>query len=477
MQLQSFSADYINTIDTLDLRDPANRQLVIGNMPVCSSEHLDIAVEQARRAQKIWVKQSIDHRIENIKSFIPLLEENLNHIVEVLKTEQGMLDSVVRREVQESVGQINHTLSIASDELASLHHVDESFKALVRKVPFGVVGAIVPWNAPVSLATAKVIPALLAGNAVIVKPSPRAPAGVTVFLGLLKDCLPPGTLSLLHGLDELGEAMIKHRDLRKISFTGSSAVGKRVASSAAAELKSVQLELGGNDAAIVLKDADIDTTASQIVDSAFRRSGQYCYATKRVYVHRSIKEQMIEALKRYADYLKLGAPSDTNSTIGPVIDEEAQQRLSALIDQTRASNAVIRPCGTILESADLTNGCYVQPTLVWNIEQSHPLVVEEQFGPVLPILGYDDPSELVEELNSQDYGLSGSVWGTNLEELSAVAHEIEAGRVFINAARAMGSFSGELPSGGHKHSGIGWEKSAFGLREYYQYQTINGPAC
>ena len=161
MQLQSFSADYIHTTDTLDLRDPADRQLVIGNMPVCSSEHLDIAVEQARRAQKIWTKQSIDQRIMSIKSFIPLLKENLNHIVEVLKTEQGMLDSVVRREVQESVGQINHTLSIASDELASLHHVDESFKALVRKVPFGVVGAIVPWNAPVSLATAKVIPALL----------------------------------------------------------------------------------------------------------------------------------------------------------------------------------------------------------------------------------------------------------------------------------------------------------------------------
>ena len=214
--------------------------------------------------------------------------------------------------------------------MASLHHDDKSFKALVRKVPFGVVGAIVPWNTPVSLATAKVIPALLAGNAVIVKPSPRAPAGVTVFLSLLKDCLPPGLLSLLHGLDELGEAMIKHRDLRKISFTGSTAVGKRVASSAAAELKSVQLELGGNDAAIVFKDADIDTTASQIVDSAFRRSGQYCYATKRVYVHRSIAEQMIEALTTHADHLKLGAPSDKNSTIGPVIDKEAQQRLSAL---------------------------------------------------------------------------------------------------------------------------------------------------
>ena len=168
--------------------------------------------------------------------------------------------------------------------------------------------------------------------------------------------------------------MIKHRDLQENFLHRQHCRWKASRLSAAAELKSVQLELGGNDAAIVFKDADIDTTASQIVDSAFRRSGQYCYATKRVYVHRSIKEQMIEALTTHADHLKIGAPSDKNSTIGPVIDKEAQQRLSALIDQTRACNAVIRPCGTILESADLTNGCYVQPTLVWNIEQSHPLI-------------------------------------------------------------------------------------------------------
>ncbi len=478
MQLQSFNADYILSTATVELRDPADRRIIIGNMPICSSEHLEMAVKQAIKSQKIWMEQSLDQRITCIESFIPLLEEGFDNIVEVLKTEQGMLDNVVRREVQESIGQINHTLSIASDELASLHYSDESFKAVVRKVPYGIVGAIVPWNAPISLATAKVIPALLAGNAVIVKPSPRASAGVTVFLDLLKDCLPAGLLSLLHGLDDLGEAMIKHRDLRKISFTGSTAVGKRVAVSAAAELKSVQLELGGNDAAIVFEDADIDTTASKIVDSAFRRSGQYCYATKRVYVHSGAKEKLIKSLITHADHLKLGAPSDINATIGPVIDEEARRRLRILLDQTAgASNAVIRPCGKILESADFINGCYVQPTLIWNIDHSHPLVVEEQFGPILPILEYDNLSELIQELNGQDYGLSGSVWGAKLEELSAVAHEIEAGRVFINNARAMGGFSGELPSGGHKHSGIGWEKSVFGLREYYQYQTINSPIC
>jgi acyl-CoA reductase-like NAD-dependent aldehyde dehydrogenase len=270
--------------------------------------------------------------------------------------------------------------------------------------------------------------------------------------------------------------MIQHPDIRKISFTGSTAVGKRVAASAASELKSVQLELGGNDAAVVLPDANIKTTATQLIDSAFRRSGQFCYATKRVYVHTSIKEHMIEALIAAAEKLQLGPPSDPSATLGPVIDKDAQQRLNKLIEKVKAANATVRPCGTVLESADPVNGCYVQPTLVWNIDHAHTLVTEEQFGPILPILEYENLSDLIEALNNQNYGLSGSFWGSNLTELQDLARHIEAGRVFINAARAMGHFAGELPAGGHKHSGLGWEKSVFGLREYYQYQTINGPS-
>jgi acyl-CoA reductase-like NAD-dependent aldehyde dehydrogenase len=270
--------------------------------------------------------------------------------------------------------------------------------------------------------------------------------------------------------------MIQHPDIRKISFTGSTAVGKRVAASAASELKSVQLELGGNDAAVVLSDADIKTTATQLIDSAFRRSGQFCYATKRVYVHTSIKEHMIEALIAAAEKLQIGPPSDPSATLGPVIDKDAQQRLNKLIEKVKAANSTVRPCGTVLESADPVNGCYVQPTLVWNIDHAHNLVTEEQFGPILPILEYENLSELIEALNNQNYGLSGSLWGSDLTELQDIAKHIQAGRVFINAARAMGHFAGELPAGGHKHSGLGWEKSVFGLREYYQYQTINGPS-
>ena len=446
-------------------------------MPVCSTDDLAEVIKQAKVIQKVWSRLSVKERISAIEPFGSLIEAHLDELIEVLKTEQGMLDSVVRREVHESISQIKHTLQVSPEELASIHQADESFGAEIMKVPYGIIAAIVPWNAPISLATAKVIPALLAGNAVIVKPSPRAPHGVTKFLDLLRNCLPPGLISVLHGLDELSEAMIKHREIRKISFTGSTAVGKKVAMAAAAELKSVQLELGGNDAAIILPDADITATATQLVDSAFRRSGQFCYATKRVYVHASIKEKMIDALVASADKLRVGPPSDSFATLGPVIDSDAQQRLTKMIEMVKATGATIRTCGTILESADLANGCYVQPTIVWDIDHTHTLVTEEQFGPVLPILDYESLPELIDELNDQDYGLSGSVWGSDLTDLKDTASQLQTGRVFINAARAMGQFSGELPAGGHKHSGLGWEKSVFGLREYYQYQTINGPVC
>ena len=476
MHLRSFATTQLLGQESIELRAPHDQRQVIAMMPVCSKDVLAEVVEQAKIIQKEWAQQSIEERALCIASFIPLIEAHLDEIIEALRTEQGMLDSVVRREVQESISQINHTLQVAPAELASIHLADESYTAEIRKVPFGITAAIVPWNAPVSLATAKVIPVLLSGNAIIVKPSPRAPIGVTLFLDLLRSCLPPGLISVLHGLDELGEAMIQHPDIRKISFTGSTAVGKRVAASAASELKSVQLELGGNDAAVVLSDADIKTTATQLIDSAFRRSGQFCYATKRVYVHTSIKEHMIEALIAAAEKLQIGPPSDPSATLGPVIDKDAQQRLNKLIEKVKAANATVRPCGTVLESADPVNGCYVQPTLVWNIDHAHNLVTEEQFGPILPILEYENISELIEALNNQNYGLSGSLWGSDLTELQDIARHIEAGRVFINAARAMGHFAGELPAGGHKHSGLGWEKSVFGLREYYQYQTINGPS-
>ena len=476
MHLRSFATTQLLGQESIELRAPHDQRQVIAMMPVCSKDVLAEVVEQAKIIQKEWAQQSIEERALCIASFIPLIEAHLDEIIEALRTEQGMLDSVVRREVQESISQINHTLQVAPAELASIHLADESYTAEIRKVPFGITAAIVPWNAPISLATAKVIPALLSGNAIIVKPSPRAPIGVTLFLDLLRSCLPPGLISVLHGLDELGEAMIQHPDIRKISFTGSTAVGKRVAASAASELKSVQLELGGNDAAVVLSDADIKTTATQLIDSAFRRSGQFCYATKRVYVHTSIKEHMIEALIAAAEKLQIGPPSDPSATLGPVIDKDAQQRLNKLFEKVKAANATVRPCGTVLESADPVNGCYVQPTLVWNIDHAHNLVTEEQFGPILPILEYENISELIEALNNQNYGLSGSLWGSDLTELQDIARHIEAGRVFINAARAMGHFAGELPAGGHKHSGLGWEKSVFGLREYYQYQTINGPS-
>lgn len=475
MELQSFGTDHLTVKDTIELRSPSDQRKVVGVMPVCPEKLLETVVDEAIRAQADWAHISVSERINHMKQIPLIIENHSNELVELLKLEQEMLDSVVRREVNESANQTRHYLSVAPRELECIQYEDQEFQATVRKVPYGLVGAIVPWNAPISLATAKVIPALLAGNAVIVKPSHRAPIGATYLLNLFKAVLPSGLVNVLHGLDQLGQAIINHPKITKISFTGSTKVGKQVAQSAGLYLKSVHLELGGNDAAIVLPDADIDLTASRIIESAFRRSGQFCYATKRVYVHSTLKEQFVEALKRQANTLKMGPVSDRSTTLGPVIDKVAQDRLKKLTEEAYLANAIVEHCGTTLDSADLVNGCYVQPTLIWKISHSHPLVVEEQFGPVLPILSFERLDTLINEINNQEYGLSGSLWGSDLSKLQAFAKAISVGRIFVNSARAMGDFSGKLPAGGHRQSGLGWEKSVFGLREYYQYQTINGP--
>ena len=473
MQIHSYCGFHLNTTDSIDIRSPADQRVTLGHMPVCTKDHLNQCLTAAKEAQSRWQFITIEQRIAATLKFASLVAQNADELVSTLKLEQAMIDSVVRREIDESIKQIKQTCQVALKELKSETLNDGTHNAVIEKVPYGIVGAIVPWNAPISLATAKLIPAVLAGNAVIVKPSPRAPLGVTFFLMLANQCFPPGLINIIHGLEELGHAIVTSPGIRKLTFTGSTSVGRLVAEDAAKTLKSVQLELGGNDAAILLPDTDIKNQARKIIDSAFRRSGQFCYATKRVYVHESIHDELIDQLCILVDELKIGSPKDPETTLGPVIDKLAQGRLNSLIQSAKDSGAVVRSGGVTLPTADLQNGCYVLPTLIWDVDSSHSIVAEEQFGPILPIVKYTDIEQVIDEINSQEYGLSGSVWGADSTTCSMYASRLEVSRVFINAAKPNGAFAGELPAGGHKQSGVGWEKSIYGLREYYQYRTIN----
>lgn len=453
--------------------NPADTRDLVGMITLGDASLVDQAVEAAKKAQPAWGTTSLDTRIAALLTFADKLAAETEALTALLMREQGMLRSVVSREVQEAVKQVRELCRVAPAELATLTLEGANGQARVVKIPYGVVGAIVPWNAPISLATAKLIPALLAGNAMIMKPAPRAPLGISRFIELAIDCVPEGLVHLIHGTEAVGEALVAHPHIRKIAFTGSTAVGRAVMRAASDTLKSVQCELGGNDAALILPGTEMTPHIDALATSAFRRSGQFCYATKRVYVHRADADAVIAALKAWMATQWIGPPSDSKATIGPVIDRAQQTRLMQLIEDTKASGVTIEGYGHWCESAEQDHGCYVRPHLAIDVPGDHPLVLEEQFGPILPVVLYDDVEAAIEEINRTEYGLSGSIWGNDIAVLQTLAARIEAARVFLNSPRPVGSISDQMPAGGLKQSGLGWEKSIYGIREYYQYQSIN----
>lgn len=453
--------------------NPADTRDVVGIITLGDAALVDQAVQSAKRAQPAWAAASLETRIAALLTFADHLSAETETLTALLMREQGMLRSVVSREVQEAVKQVRELCRVAPAELETLTLEASDGQARVVKIPYGIVGAIVPWNAPISLATAKLIPALLAGNAMIMKPAPRAPLGISRFIELAMGCVPAGLIHLIHGTEAVGQALVTHPEIRKIAFTGSTAVGRAVMRAASDTLKSVQCELGGNDAAVVLPGTDMTPHMDALATSAFRRSGQFCYATKRIYVHRADADQLISQLKTWMAAQWVGPPSDPQATIGPVIDRAQQARLTQLIEDTKASGVTIEAYGHWCDSAEQEYGCYVRPHLATDIPGDHPLVLEEQFGPLLPVVVYDDLERVFDEVNRTEYGLSGSLWGDDLSTLQRLATRIEAARVFLNSPRPLGSISDQMPAGGLKQSGLGWEKSVYGIREYYQYQSIN----
>ena len=455
------------------VRNPADTRMVVGTITLGTADLVDHAVNAALKAQPIWAATPLDDRISALLTFADRLALEVDSMTSVLMSEQGMLRAVVGREVQESVKQIRELCRVAPAELADIQLDAPDGHARVVKIPFGVVAAIVPWNAPISLATAKLIPALLAGNAMIMKPAPRAPLGIGRFIELAMECVPEGLIHLIHGTESVGEALVTHPKIRKIAFTGSTAVGRAVMRAAAATLKSVQCELGGNDAALILPGTEMAPHIDALATSAFRRSGQFCYATKRVYVHRSDASALIDGLRTWMQAQWIGPPNDPQATIGPVIDRIQQARLLQLIDDAGKDGVHLEGFGQWCESAEQEHGCYVRPHLATNISPDHPLVLDEQFGPILPIVLYDDLDAVINEVNRTEYGLSGSLWGDHLPTLQSLARRVEAARVFLNSPRPVGAIADQMPAGGLKQSGLGWEKSVYGIREYYQYQSIN----
>ncbi|HDR9503701.1 TPA: aldehyde dehydrogenase family protein [Burkholderia cepacia] len=465
-----FFSSYTMTIDgepvvaasELTVVNPANGK-VIASVPDASREQLDCAVAAAKRAFPAWSALPLATRQSYVSKIGDLIEQHAEEFMKLLTMEQGKPRKGAEWEIG---GSVVWCREVAKQQLPV--HVAEDTgtrRVVTRRVPLGVVGAITPWNFPVLLAVWKIAPALVAGNTMVLKPSPFTPL-CTLKLGeLLRAALPPGVFNVVSGGNEFGAWMTAHSDIAKISFTGSTATGKKIMESASGNLKRVTLELGGNDPAIVLPDVDIKETAEKLFWACFQNSAQFCVAAKRLYVHEEIYDELAQALVEYAKTVKVGDGSQPDTGLGPIQNRMQYEKLKELLADAKAQRLHFLLGGDVPEQP----GFVVPVTLIDNPPEDSRVVVEEAFGPVLPLLKYKDIDDVISRANNTEYGLAASVWAKDLELAQRVAERLEAGTVWINEIH---TFSPHVAFGGRKQSGIGIENALDGLAEYTGVQTV-----
>lgn len=341
----------------------------------------------------------------------------------------------------------------------------DAHRVEVRHTPVGVVGGIVPWNYPILMSFWKIAPALITGNTIIIKPSPYTPVSMLAVGELIKDIVPAGVINILSGSDKLGQWMTEHEGINKISFTGSTPTGRKVAASSATNLKRVTLELGGNDAAIVLPDVNPKEKAAQLFNSAFANSAQVCIASKRMYIHEDIYDEMAAELVKEAQRVKVGDGAEQGTDFGPIQNKMQFDKVSSLIKDSKENGHNFLVGGDIEDKP----GYFIPITIVDNPPEDSRVVKEEAFGPILPLLKWTDKDDVIARANDSEFGLGGSVWSNDIEAALEIAGQIETGSVWINESQAVGP---NIPFGGHKQSGVGVQHGEEGLLEFTNAQAI-----
>ncbi|MFI7450255.1 aldehyde dehydrogenase family protein [Nonomuraea sp. NPDC049714] len=460
--------------DALKVIDPSDLTSVVGYAAAASAKQATSAVAAADRAFPAWAARTPQERAEALIAALAPLEADRAATAEVLTRENGkirmesFIDSIV----------FDHRFRLAAglaDQVQTVTHLPAPpYRTEISYLPLGVVTIIVPFNWPLAILAASLPQALLAGNTVVVKPPPTTPLSVVRTVEQVARLLPPGVLNVVTGHDaEIGAALIQDDRVKKVCFTGSPGGGKRIMSMAAGSLTRVALELGGNDPAIVLADADLGPDALQkLFTGTYDSTGQICMATKRLYVHRSRYDEVIEGLSGHLAATRLGHGLDERTTMGPLHSSRQKEYVLELLDQARASGAEVREFG---EGADVSQGNFLRPSLVLDPADDTRVVVEEQFGPTLPILPFDDEADAVARANDTWSGLCSSVWTTDLDHAAALAAQLRTGYTFVNAHGAA-HLDERAPFGGFNHSGMGREMGLEGIREFMDTHSVGFPA-
>ncbi|OFT54844.1 aldehyde dehydrogenase [Corynebacterium sp. HMSC06C06] len=449
-----------------EIINPATEE-VVGVAPEGSVEELNAAVERAVQAQKSFAKLSDAERCDLLLKAADAIEAAAEPLVELLSREQGkpLKGPNARFEVGACSAWLRATASFESPDYTA---VDDDITATVHYRPLGVVGAIGPWNWPMMITIWQIAPALRMGNAVVVKPSEYTPLSVLALIKVFNSVLPEGVLQVVTGDGAVGAALTTHADIDKIMFTGSTATGKKIVESSAANLQRLTLELGGNDAGIVLDDADPAAIAGDLFWGAFINTGQTCAAMKRLYVPESLYDAVCEALVEVAKASPMGVGLEEENVLGPLQNKQQFDIVDKLVNAAKDSGARVLLGGDPDYDAP---GYFYPTTLVADIDPDNALVVEEQFGPALPIVKYTDLDWAIEQANKLDVGLGSSVWSSNRERALEVAAQLEAGTTWINS---HGAVDPRVPFGGIKSSGYGVEFGTEGLKGLAYPQIING---
>lgn len=445
--------------------NPATGEIV-GTAPWGSTAHVDAAIGAARAAFPAWSRTPWAERRRQLLAVADAIETNAEELARLLTQENGKpLDGPnARFEVGGCVAWMRATASL---ELTPETVLDDAANhVVVYRRPIGVFGAITPWNWPLLIAIWQTVAPLLAGNTVVAKPSPYTPLSSLRMLEIMGEWLPHGVLNAVVGPDELGAALSRHPDVDKIMFTGSVETGKKVMAAASDSLKRLTLELGGNDAGIVLPDADPKAMAEGIFWGAFINTGQTCAALKRLYVHRSIHDELCEALVEVAANTPMGNGLDEGNLLGPLQNQMQFDKVARLVADARRRGARIL-CGG---EARPGPGYFFPVTLIAEATDGMPIVDEEQFGPALPIIRYDAVDDAVARANRAQVGLGGSVWSRDLDAAAEVAARLQCGTAWINR---HGDIHPMVPFGGVKWSGFGSEFGLEGLAHCTQLQVIS----
>jgi acyl-CoA reductase-like NAD-dependent aldehyde dehydrogenase len=456
------NGDLVEGASTLEVTDPATGR-PFARCARSDEALANLAIAAAKEAFPAWAATPHARRAELLARWADALEARFADLAALLTSEQGKPSQEANFEVGAAIAALR---TLGAIELADEVLVDDATDRIIeQRTPLGVVATITPWNFPLILLMVKAASALGTGNTVVAKPAPTTPLTTLLAAELAADILPPGVFNTIVDANDLGPLITGHPDIAKVSFTGSSDTGRKVMAGAAGSLKRLTLELGGNDVAILLDDADVAAAAPRIFAAATINAGQVCMAAKRIYAPRALYDALCDELARLAREAVVDSGRNQGTQIGPLQNRQQYEKVLEIITDAKRRGRVIAGGEPLARE-----GYFIPPTVVRDLPDDARLVREEQFAPVIPVLAYDDLDDLVRRANDSEYGLAGSIWTSNVERGAELARRIDAGTVWINKHLDLRF---DVPFGGAKQSGIGREQGREGLKEFTQVKVIS----